>query len=211
MRICLYTSTALPKMGGQEMVVDTLARHFSALGHEATVLAPRHRHLAIDDARLPYPVVRHPRFLSTRRFVAWYRRWLLELYHWNRFDVLHCHDVYPTGYLAALCRRDIDAPVVITSHGGDVREGNVRLAKPGLPARHTLALEQADALIAISGCTRDGILAVVSGGAKHRQHSQRRGRGTLRATGRSSRRAGPGDPRRRIRVVHRPLARAQGG
>ena len=163
MRICLYTSTALPKLGGQEMVVDTLARQFLALGQDVTVLAPRHRHLPLDDARLPYPVVRHPRFLSTRRFVAWYRRWLLELYHWNRFDVLHCHDVYPTGYLAALCRQDLAAPIVITSHGGDVREGNVRLAKPGLPARHTLALQSADALVAISNFTRDGFLRLHAG------------------------------------------------
>ena len=33
MRICLYTETALPKIGGQEMVVDALARQFLALGH----------------------------------------------------------------------------------------------------------------------------------------------------------------------------------
>jgi glycogen synthase len=163
MRICLYTSTALPKVGGQELVVDTLARQFSALGQDVTVMAPRHRHLPIDDARLPYPVVRHPRFISTRRFVAWYRRWLQELYYWNRFDVLHCHDVYPTGYLAALCRQDLASPIVITSHGGDVREGNVRLAKPGLPARHTLALQSADALIAISNFTRDGFLRLHPG------------------------------------------------
>ena len=40
MRICLYTNTALPKLGGQEIVIDALARQFLALGHEPVVLAP---------------------------------------------------------------------------------------------------------------------------------------------------------------------------
>ena len=32
MRICLYTDTAKPKLGGQEFVVDALARQFRKLG-----------------------------------------------------------------------------------------------------------------------------------------------------------------------------------
>ena len=43
MRICLYTSTALPKIGGQEMAVDALARQYQAQGHEVVVLAPHPR------------------------------------------------------------------------------------------------------------------------------------------------------------------------
>lgn len=158
MRICFYTATALPKLGGQEVVVDTLARHFQAMGHEVQVLAPRPRHATADDASLPYPVVRHPQFFSTRHLVGWYRRWLLKTYRWNPFDILHCHDVYPTGYLAALCREEIRTPLVITSHGGDVREGNARLLKPGLTERHVQALASADALIAISRFTEEGFL-----------------------------------------------------
>lgn len=161
MRICLYTETALPKLGGQELVVDALARQFIALGHEALVLAPRPRGVPVrsvtnNDAGLPYPVVRHPRFISTRRLVSWYRHWLLRLHRSQGFDVLHCHSVYPCGYLAALARERLRVPVVITSHGGDVREGNCRLAKPGLPERHSMAIRAADALVAISRFTRDG-------------------------------------------------------
>ena len=156
MRICLYTDTSLPKLGGQEMVVDALARQFHALGHDVVVLAPQPRlPLRANDASLPYKVVRHPRFYSTRYFVDWYRWWLLRLYRSQRFDVLHCHGLYPPGYLAALSRPCLPVPVVITSHGGDVFSGNRRLARPVLRQRHVQALASADALVAISRFTED--------------------------------------------------------
>ena len=158
MRICLYTETALPTLGGQEMVVDALARQFLALGHEPMVLAPPPKRLRLADHEYPYPVIRHPRFVSTRRFVSWYTHWLWQLYRTRGFDVLHCHSVYPTGYLAALTRDRLNVPIVVTSHGGDVREGNCRLAKPGLPERHRMGIAGADALIAISQVTRAGFL-----------------------------------------------------
>jgi glycosyltransferase involved in cell wall biosynthesis len=157
MRICLYTATALPKLGGQEAVVDALARHFLRLGHSPMVLAPRPRlPLRPRDAALPYPVHRHPRFYSTKHFVSFYRRWLLDLYAREKFDVLHCHDVYPTGYLGALCKGQIAAPLLITSHGGDVKEGNIRISKPGMRPRYVRALEAADALISIGNFTTEG-------------------------------------------------------
>src|ERR1700736_3083863 len=98
MRICLYTETALPKMGGQELVVDALARTFQNLGHEVVVLAPYPRRpLRAHDTSFPYRVVRHPRFYSTRHLVSWYRWWLLRLHRAQAFDVLHCHGLYPPG------------------------------------------------------------------------------------------------------------------
>jgi len=159
MRICLYTETALPKMGGQEFVVDALARQFVSLGHDVVVLAPQPRPpWQIKDETLPYPVERHPRFISTRRLVNWYSFWLLRCHRRYRFDVLHCHGVYPPGYLAALCRGRLGVPTVITSHGGDIREGNIRLARPVLYHRCVQALEEADSLVAISRFTRENLL-----------------------------------------------------
>ena len=156
MRICMYTETALPKMGGQELVVDALARQFAALGHEPVVLAPYPRKLSIQDQTLPYEVVRHPRFYSTQLFVGWYRRFLLQEFHRRPFDVLHCHGLYPPSYLAALLGEQLPVPVVITSHGGDVYEGNVRLRKPAIVERTVAGLRRANALVAISRFTRDG-------------------------------------------------------
>jgi glycosyltransferase involved in cell wall biosynthesis len=159
MKICLYTGSALPKLGGQEAVVDSLAREFLKLGHEPTVLAPRPRlPLWPRDGELPYPVIRHPRFFSTKHFVSWYRTFLLRADRRHHFDVVHCHDVYPTGYVASLCRMGSGTPLVITSHGGDVRAGNVRLSKPGMRERFLSAIQSADALISIGKFTTDGFL-----------------------------------------------------
>jgi glycosyltransferase involved in cell wall biosynthesis len=167
MRICLYTATALPKLGGQEAVVDALARHFTQLGHRAVVLAPRPRlPLRPRDGEHPYPVFRHPRFYSTKHFVSFYRRWLRDLYAREEFDVLHCHDVYPTGYLGALCKGQIPTPLVITSHGGDVKEGNIRISKPGMKPRYVRALEAADALVSIGNFTTEGFRRLHPGASR---------------------------------------------
>ena len=152
----MYTDTALPKLGGQEMVVDALARQFIAAGHEVQVLVPRPKSSTKIDRELPYPVVRHPRFVSTRWLVGWYRRYVMRLYRQWPFDVLHCHSVYRTGYVAALCRAKLPVPIVITSHGGDVYADNCRLRKRGLAQRHRQAIDAADALIAISDFTAEG-------------------------------------------------------
>jgi glycosyltransferase involved in cell wall biosynthesis len=158
MRICLYTDTALPKMGGQELVVDALARAYAALGHQPVVLAPWPRKLSPGRDKLPYPVMRHPRFYSTHFLTAWYRWFLQQHYQHHPFDVLHCHGIYPPAYLAALSRTVIPAPVVVTSHGGDVYENNVRLKKPLIRERAAEGLQSADALIAISRFTREGLV-----------------------------------------------------
>jgi glycosyltransferase involved in cell wall biosynthesis len=158
-RICLYTETALPKMGGQEMVVDALARQFQQLGHDPLVFVqnPR-RPLRPEDGSLPYPVRRHPRHISTVWFVSWYQRHLQKLYREWPFDVLHCHGIYPPAWLAALSKKVVPVPVVITSHGGDVYEQNVRLAKPAIKQRVQEALAHADSLVAISRFTKEGFL-----------------------------------------------------
>jgi len=158
MRICLYTETSLPTIGGQEMVVDALARQFLALGHEPVVLAPPPRRLPITDHEFPYPVIRHPRFFSTRHFMEWYKHWLQRAHREHRFDALHCHSIYPCGYLAALCEGRLGIPTVITSHGGDVHIEGRRLSKPGFPARYARSIAASDALIAISRFTHDGYL-----------------------------------------------------
>jgi glycosyltransferase involved in cell wall biosynthesis len=151
MKICLYTSTAAPKRGGQEAVVDELASQFVRRGHQVVVLAPQPRRpLKPDDRGYPYRVVRHPRFYSTRWVVDWYRWFLLRLFHRERFDVIHCHGIHPPGYIAASCRENMSIPIVMTYHGYELEESSPRLARAHVRRRCEVALAGADGLVAIS-------------------------------------------------------------
>jgi glycogen(starch) synthase len=162
MRICLYTSTSLPKIGGQELVVDALAKKFSDRGHKVVVLAPRCKGCGDFDTRsLPYTMAWHPRFISTRRLVSWYGRWLARLHRRHNFDLLHCHDTYPSAYVAATCRETASLPMVVTSHGGDMDPGSLLFRKSELAGRYVAALQHADAVVAISTCTEQRFLGVL--------------------------------------------------
>jgi teichuronic acid biosynthesis glycosyltransferase TuaC len=163
MRICLYTGSALPKLGGQEAVVDALSRQYLMLGHDVAVLAPMPRlPLRPRDRQLPYRVLRHPRFFSNARGVGLYRYFLARAHRRFNFDIVHCHDVYPTGYVASLT----GVPLVLTSHGGDIRPGNARIVKPGLRPRFVAAVSAADALVSIGNFTRDAFLQLGADPAK---------------------------------------------
>jgi len=154
MRICLYTDTALPKLGAQEIAVDALARAYTLLGHQPVVLAPWPKH-GVSAVQVPYPVLRHPRFFSSHFLTAWYRWFLQSHYERYPFDVLHCHGVYPPSYLAALSRSLIPTPIVVTSYGGDVDERSARLKRPFVLERIIEGLQSADALVAVNPFTRD--------------------------------------------------------
>ena len=135
-------------------MVDSLAREFIRQGHEVLVLTPgTGRDAKAADEHLPYPVIRHPRFVSTRHLVSWYRWFLLRTFRTYRFNILHCHGIYPAGYLGALCRKRIGAPLVMTNHAGGLEAKLLRPDKSFLHDRTCRALAEADALVAISQST----------------------------------------------------------
>jgi glycosyltransferase involved in cell wall biosynthesis len=151
MRICLYTETALPMVGGQELVVDALARQFLARGHEVVVLTLQQRHGQSDGGPLlPYPVVRHRRYFSTRHFLDSYAGHLTTAYRDHRFDVLHAHNVYPAGYIAMRWSEPRGMPLVITSHGCDIAPESCLMAKPQVPDRVAYVLSHASTLVSIN-------------------------------------------------------------
>jgi glycosyltransferase involved in cell wall biosynthesis len=164
LKICLYTNRALPKNGGQEAVVDALARELIALGQGVVVLAPGMKRLFRQiDRTLPYQVIRHPRFFSTRWFVSWYQRFLLRTHRAHRFDIIHCHGAYPAGYLGALCRSQINVPLVVTDHSGNLESDPTWIGSSNLREKHLYAFESADALIALSQHTADLLHRLVPG------------------------------------------------
>lgn len=151
MRICLYTESALPTTGGQELAVDALARQFLRSGHDVVVLTLRGGHRArVEDSKRGYPVVRHPRFISQRFLLGYYRRYLAAVYREHAFNVLHCHNVYPSGYVATLWGATPGVPIVVTSHGRDIAPANPLLRKRHVPLRISQVLSQAAAVVAVN-------------------------------------------------------------
>lgn len=151
MRICFYTETALPVIGGQELAIDELARQFQRCGHEVRVLTLRDRkHQQAHDAPLGYSVTRHARYLSTRYFLNWYRSVISSVYRHFRFNILHCHNVYPAGYIATGWSAGRSIPVVLTSHGCDIAADSHLLRKRGVAERISTTVSRSDACIAIS-------------------------------------------------------------
>jgi len=149
LRICLYTSTYYPTVGGQEEVVDRHARFLTERGHRVVVLAPFVRHR---DNRLerPFPVVRFAKPTSQRygvSQVALYLAWVRM--RWG-MDLLHVHGLYPAGFVASRFVRLWPVPLVLTAHGGDIEPAETVRTHPLLARRLARTLARADAVTAIS-------------------------------------------------------------
>lgn len=151
MRICLFTPTFLPRVGGAELVVDTLARRFQAEGHEAIVLAAP---MSGDGAvTVPYRVVRYRKPLWLQYWPERLGRALRQLHRAHPLDVVLAFYGQPTGWAAIHARRATDVPVVLRCPGGDLyRHGKTRRCAHRW-RRVVAAYQQADAVVAISSYT----------------------------------------------------------
>jgi glycosyltransferase involved in cell wall biosynthesis len=167
MRICLYTNTFFPLVGGAEMVLHNLATHLTADGQHAVVLAP---HIRRRDNRVAamYPIYRYAKPTSKRfgtRQILVHLSWL---YWRQRFQVLHCHSGYPSAYVGATFKRLFGIPLVVRPHGCDVLPGDRIRKHPRLEQRLRRALAAADAVIAQGQFLKDVILEL--GVAEKRIH-----------------------------------------
>jgi glycosyltransferase involved in cell wall biosynthesis len=168
MRICLFTPTFFPKMGGQEMVVDQLARHFTSLGHEIVVLAQHASRRGTDvEVKVPYWLERFKKPFSQRWGISTVRRALPKLYSTWQFDLIHSHSCYPTGFASLDFSRENNIPLVVTSHGGDLAEDSRFRDRPAIMKRSRQTLEQADAVTFISSYMKKSILEVAPACAPH--------------------------------------------
>ena len=160
MRICHFTSTFLPRVGGVEMVVSNLAGRQHEMGHEVLVLTPRIR--GIDNSvSVPYRVVHYQR-PSSKRYLT--RQVLVRLLweHAKRpFDILHCHSAYPHGYVTSTFSRLTGIPVIITPHGPtDIMRAERIRRSPKLENRLALGLRTAAGITAISNDIFEEILSI---------------------------------------------------
>lgn len=147
MKICCYTDTFFPVVGGAEMVLHNLSNELNRLGDDVRIFAPRFKG-ASPDVEALYNVHRYPNPFSKRYLVRKVLLPLTWLYARNRFDILHCHSGYPPGYVGATFRKWFKVPVVIRPHGSDIVPGDRIRRHPKLTERLIHALKSADAVVA---------------------------------------------------------------
>lgn len=148
LRICFFTKTYLPKVGGAEWMAHNLAVALQKRGHEIVVLAPNQHGEGPQPVELP--VKRYPRLRSKR----WGTRLVLPhllMAHWkHRFDLVHCHAAYPQGYIAHSFHRLTGIPYLIAPYGTEIVRGERERKIPRVEARICRIVPQAAACIGIS-------------------------------------------------------------
>lgn len=160
MNICLFTSTFLPKTGGLENVVDTLAKCYIAAGHKVVVLAKTPRGMKTPPV-FDYPVYYYKRSRSEVWFLGSPKKFLKKLHEQYRFDVIHAHQLYPTGWLAVRFAAKYGIQAVLTSHVGDIHDGSRYRKNPFIMRRIMEAMRNAGAVTGVGSgiCkTIDGLL-----------------------------------------------------
>ena len=158
MNICLFTSTFLPKTGGLENVVDTLAKTYRKQGHNVVVLAKTPRGMK-EPPEFDYPVFYYKRSRSEVWFLGSPKKELRKLHEQYHFDVIHAHQIYPTGWLAVQFARKHRIPAILTSHVGDVHDGSRYRRHPIISRRMLRAMQEADAVTGVGS----GICKTING------------------------------------------------
>ena len=146
MKICLFTPTFLPKLGGTEVVTDALARGFLAQGDSPVVLAQGEP----EELDVPYRVCWYRKPRGLQWFPERTAKALARLHETEKFDLFCVNYGHPTGYGAVRLGEKLGVPVVVVSHGGDLYRTTKDRHRPHIWKRIVHAYSHADALIAIS-------------------------------------------------------------
>lgn len=160
LRVCHFTYSFFPLIGGMEEVIHNLSISMISQGCEPYVFAPYVRGM---DNRLdvPYEVFRYSRPSSKRLGLRQLLVPLLWYYIKYRFNILHCHGVYPPGYVGASFHKITGVPFVITPYGGDIEEIEKGLIMNSrIIARMKKALSTAQAVTVISSDIKAHILNI---------------------------------------------------
>ena len=92
------------------------------------------------------------------------RQLLIPLLWYHRkykFDILHCHGVYPPEYVGISFQKITGVPDIITPHGGDIKkneEGYV--INPRITSRIKKTFSAADAVTAISSHVKEQVISL---------------------------------------------------
>ncbi len=152
MKICLLTSTFLPKVGGAEEVVYSIGKHLALKGHEPIVITQIPRKLSYNDSGYQFEVIRYKRPWSFSLSIGMnsIRKVLEDTHEKRKFDIIHAHMVYPTGFIGMEFARKHNIPVIVTPHGSDIRETSRYRKRKLIWKRIIKTIEGVDGITAIS-------------------------------------------------------------
>ncbi|BAM02797.1 glycosyltransferase family 4 protein [Phycisphaera mikurensis] len=165
MRICLFTPTFYPHVGGAELDADLIARGLVARGHRVTVLTQKLK-AGPPPADLPYPVAFYRRLFKQHRLPAAPALALHRLHKRERFDAVLAFYSYPCGYAAVRWgrrerRRGRERPgIVLSPRGGDLYPRFHGLKKRGVPEVIAKGYRAADRIVSISAWISDRLREV---------------------------------------------------
>ena len=118
-----------PLGGGGAPVCEGLCESLVKLGHNVDVVTSMHKNLAANEHRKGVRIFRtrcirrHSHYTTTAEMATGlypaYRK-ALELSQTNKYDLLHCHFIVPSGLVSSALSRKTGIPYLITVHGSDV-------------------------------------------------------------------------------------------
>lgn len=160
MRICIFSTTFLPQIGGAEQAMHYIAKYLTELGNQVTVLAPYHKEMK-KEIDVNYAIHRYrlfPRmlFLDLTLII----QLMLEKIR-TKFDILHAHLAYPPGYCGVRFKDIFNVPVIITLCGADIQKipeinYGIRL-NPQIDMKIRRTLSMADAITVKSHSMRKDV------------------------------------------------------
>ena len=167
LRVALFASTFLPRIGGAEVTVHNLAARMKDAGQDVTLITwwglwrkifhrVKYRTLPLMPKSYTH-LLEH--LLARGRDIRWVVALQVRFYQFlYRFDVWHVHMAYPGGVLVADTLRRMGVAFVTTCHGDDIMtfplHGYGARLRPGLDGPIREALQKSDYLTAISQTIR---------------------------------------------------------
>lgn len=129
MRILVLNYEYPPLGGGAAPVCEQLSRLFVSSGHSVDVITMGFRGLPSYEERHGMTITRVPALRKKQATCETHEMLSYVLSAWprvawrvrrNRYDIIHCHFIIPTGLLAYLSTLFSSTPYVVTAHGSDV-------------------------------------------------------------------------------------------
>src|SRR5699024_5579626 len=79
----------------------------------------REKGLIVDVAAITDP--RKGKFHTIKKYSLWFLKiFFILIFKGRKYDLVHAHYIFPSGWLALLFKRLFNTKVFVTSHGGDI-------------------------------------------------------------------------------------------